>query len=259
MRASSHSQHFQVSGWLCCSTTASFIPLIVCYYSGSDCRLIVRFFFFFFKQGTCFRGKPCLTLYMNTETNINDCVGGYCCYKSDKRQQTMTIFHVPHRTTVNWDSDTWCPELSRKTSITNYSPCVYQYSPCDCLTRASLTSCDMTGKWLYCPVYIQPIWWDSVCVWVCLFSRPYLQLLCLPRPGLCWLSSSSSSLSGQISAWSSCSQRRKTLRHFLLHEARDLHSHTGSMSLYEWFSMTVSILDKQWNKGEPANLKHITG
>lgn len=49
-----------------------------------------------------------------------------------------------------------------------------------------------------------------LCVWlcVCLSSRLYPMLLCLPGPGLCWLSSSSSSSpSGQISSWLFCKQK----------------------------------------------------
>lgn len=45
----------------------------------------------------------------------------------------------------------------------------------------------------------------SLCVWVCLFFRPYPELPYLPRPSRCRLSFSSSfSLSGQTSSWPFC-------------------------------------------------------
>lgn len=74
-----------------------------------------------------------------------------------------------------------------------------------CLTRVAIPQ----GKWLLCTVYTKPRWW--ACVWVCLFFRPYPALPCLPRPGLRWLSFSSSLLSGQTSSWPFCRHGRSGL------------------------------------------------
>lgn len=81
------------------------------------------------------------------------------------------------------------------------SHCVNQHSSSDCLTRAAIPQ----AKWLYCPQCTwKPRW--RTCAWVCLFFGPYPELLYLPRPSLCRLSSSSSSLSDQTSFWLFCRQ-----------------------------------------------------
>lgn len=81
------------------------------------------------------------------------------------------------------------------------SHCVNQHSSSNCLTRAAIPQ----AKWLYCPQCTRKPRWRT-CVWVCLFFGPYPELLYLPRPSLCRLSSSSSSLSDQISFWPFCRQ-----------------------------------------------------
>lgn len=79
-------------------------------------------------------------------------------------------------------------KMSSGPMATRISHCVNQHSSSDCLTRAAIPQ----AKWLYCPQCTRdPRWW--ACAWVCLFFRPYPELLYLPRPSLCRLSSSSSS------------------------------------------------------------------
>lgn len=115
------------------------------------------------------------------------------------------------------------------------SRCVNQHSSGDCLTRAAIPQ----AKGLYCPQCTRdPRWW--ACAWVCLFFRPYPELLYLPRPGLCRLSFSSSSLSDQTSSWPFCRQtwriqccfhsgRQELIRHKINWQRPNIYEDYGSL------------------------------